>query len=92
MNNFLALLVKLEGDVEGGSHSALGGLMVMINVALFLAVLVTSWYATQQAVDAHRESFEDATRPNKDFPATLNRAVVTGVDDDDDGNKGVQPT
>lgn len=65
--------------------------MVMINIMLFLAVLVTSWCATQQAVDDHRDDFANVTTP-KEFPVNLNRATASGVDGHDDNVvKEVQP-
>lgn len=90
MSDFLALLIKLDG-AGGGERSALGGVMVAANIMLFLAVLVTSWFATQQAVDDHRQSFEDVATP-KASPANLHRAVATGLNaDDGDVVQGVHP-
>ncbi len=81
MSNFLALLIKLD-DAGGEERSTLGHLMVVINVVLVLAVLVTSWCGTQQTVDGHRESFGDAMR-QKWFPAPLRKFLDPDVVSDD---------
>ena len=78
MSNFLALLIKLD-DAGDEERSTLGALMVMINIALVLAVLVTSWCSTQQTVDDHRESFGDAMK-KKWFPVNLKKALGPGDD------------
>lgn len=57
LSNFLALLIKVDAAGDG-RRDALGGLLVAINVILVLAVLFTSWFATQQAVDESREENE----------------------------------
>lgn len=49
LSNFLALLIKVDAAGEG-KRSALGGLLVAINVILVLAVLLTTWFTTQQQV------------------------------------------
>ena len=54
LSNFLALLIKVDAAGEE-NRAAFGGLLVAINVLLVLAVLVASWFATQQSVDDHRE-------------------------------------
>jgi len=83
MSNFLALLIKLD-DAGGEERSTLGHLMVMINIVLVLAVLVTSWCGTQQTVDGHRESFGNAIR-QKWFPAKLRNVLDPDVVGDDKG-------
>ena len=40
---------------EEGNRAAFGVLLIAVNVMLVLAVLVTSWFATQQTVDDSRE-------------------------------------
>ena len=54
LSNFLALLIKVDAG-EKSNRDAFGVLLVTINVMLVLAVLVTSWFATQQSVDDSRE-------------------------------------
>lgn len=54
LSNFLALLIKVEAAGDG-RRDALGGLLVAINVGLVLAVIITSWFATQQSVDDSRD-------------------------------------
>lgn len=54
LSNFLALLIKMDAAGEG-NRSALGGVLVAINVLLVVAVLVTSRFAVQQSVDDFRE-------------------------------------
>lgn len=53
LSNFLALLIKVHS--AEGQQTFLGGIVVAINVLLFLTVLLATWFATQQAVDDHRE-------------------------------------
>lgn len=50
LSNFLALLIKVDAAGEG-NRAALGGILIAVNVLLILAVLATSWFATQQSVD-----------------------------------------
>ena len=54
LSNFLALLIKVDAG-EKSNRNVFGALLVAVNVLLVLAVLVTSWFATQQSVDDHRE-------------------------------------
>ncbi|CAM9909015.1 unnamed protein product [Ectocarpus sp. 4 AP-2014] len=54
LSNFLALLIKADTAGEG-NHSVLGGIMVAINIFLILAVLFSTWFATQQSVDDSRD-------------------------------------
>eukprot|EP00903_Cladosiphon_okamuranus_P020453 g18773.t1 len=54
LTNFLALLIKVDSSSEG-SRDVFAGILVAINVMLILAVLATSWFATQQSVDDHME-------------------------------------
>ena len=54
LSNFLALLIKVDAAGEE-NRAALGGILIAMNVLLILAVLATSWFATQQSVDDHRE-------------------------------------
>lgn len=54
LSNFLALLIKVEAGEES-NRAAFGVLLIVINVMLVLAVLVTSWFAVQQSVDDSRE-------------------------------------
>ncbi|CAM9217775.1 unnamed protein product, partial [Laminaria digitata] len=60
LSNFLALLIKVDAGEEG-NHDVFGALLVVINVMLVLAVLVTSWFATQQSVDDHRDEENSLT-------------------------------
>ncbi|CAB1103690.1 unnamed protein product [Ectocarpus sp. CCAP 1310/34] len=53
LSNFLALLIKVDAAGEG-NRAALGGILIAVNVFLILAVLSTSWFATQQMVDDNR--------------------------------------
>lgn len=53
LSNFLALLIKMDAAGEE-NRSALGALLVAVNVLLVLAVLFTSWFTTQQTVDDSR--------------------------------------
>ncbi len=53
LSNFLALLIKV--DSGGGQQTFLGAILVVVNVLLFLAVVLATWFATQQAVDDHRQ-------------------------------------
>ncbi len=54
LSNFLALLIKVDAAGEG-NRTALGGILVAVNIFLILAVLSTSWFATQQSVEEARE-------------------------------------
>ena len=54
LSNFLALLIKVDAGEEE-NREIFGALLIAVNVLLVLAVLVTSWFATQQSVDDHRE-------------------------------------
>lgn len=54
LSNFLALLIKVDAGEEG-NRAAFGVLLIAVNVMLVLAVLVTSWFATQQTVNDSRE-------------------------------------
>lgn len=49
LNNFVGLLIKVDAPGQD-NRDVLGGLLVAINVFLVVAVLVTSWLATQQGV------------------------------------------
>lgn len=53
LSNFLALLIKMDAAGEH-NRSALGALLVAVNVLLIIAVLFTSWFTTQQTVDDSR--------------------------------------
>lgn len=55
LSNFLALLVKVDAAGEG-RRETLGGIMVALNVFLVIAVIFTSWMATQQSVEDFREN------------------------------------
>eukprot|EP00752_Nemacystus_decipiens_P006743 g6060.t1 len=52
LSNFLALLIKVHSAED--QQTLLGVILVAVNVLLFLAVLLATWFATQQAVDDHR--------------------------------------
>ena len=54
LSNFLALLIQVDAG-EAGNRDVFGALLVFVNVLLVLAVLITSWFATQQSVDDSRE-------------------------------------
>ena len=54
LNNFLALLITVDA-VGRDNGLALGGVMVAVNVLLFVAVLFASWFAVKQSVDDSRE-------------------------------------
>lgn len=49
LSNFLALLIKVDA-VGDGNNDALGGLLVAVNVMLVTAVILTSWFSTQQEI------------------------------------------
>ena len=49
LSNFVGLLIKVDAPGKD-SRNVLGALLVAINVVLVLAVLVTSWFTTQQQV------------------------------------------
>lgn len=55
LSNFLALLIKVDAAGES-NRNILGGLVVAINIVLVLAVLITTWFSTQQQVDDSREN------------------------------------
>ncbi|CAM9638404.1 unnamed protein product, partial [Laminaria digitata] len=60
LSNFLALLIQVDaGDAD--NRAVFGALLVFVNVLLVLAVLVTSWFATQQSVDDSREEQNSLT-------------------------------
>ena len=50
LSNFLALLIKVDAAGEGNGET-LGALLVTVNVMLVVAVILTSWFSTQQQVD-----------------------------------------
>lgn len=55
LTNFLGLMIKVDAAGED-SRSAIGGLLVAVNVLLALAVISTSWLAMRQTVDdSHSE-------------------------------------
>ena len=54
MSNFLALLIKVDAGEED-NRAAFGVLMVLVNMLLVVAVIVTSWFAVQQTVNDSRE-------------------------------------
>ena len=54
LSNFLALLIKVDAGEED-NRDAFGVLMVLVNMLLVVAVIVTSWFAVQQTVNDSRE-------------------------------------
>lgn len=54
MTNFLALLIKVDIGNDS-SRAAFGVLLVVINVLVALAVIGSSWFTGQQAVNASSE-------------------------------------
>ena len=54
LSNFLALLIKVDAGEED-NRAAFAVLMVLVNVMLVVAVIVTSWFAVQQTVNESRE-------------------------------------
>lgn len=54
LSNFLALLMKVDAAGES-NRSILGGILIAVNVLLVVAVLASTWFATQQSVDDQRE-------------------------------------
>ena len=73
LNNFLALLIKV--DAVGTENSpALSGVMVAVNVLLFLSVLFASWFSVQQSVDNSRDD---------ENIFTLAKAMLTAEQDAD---------
>ncbi|CAN0553939.1 unnamed protein product, partial [Ectocarpus sp. 12 AP-2014] len=54
LSNFLALLMKVDAAGES-NRSILGGILIAVNVLLVVAVLASTWFATQQTVDDNRE-------------------------------------
>ena len=67
MSNFLALLIKVDAGEEG-NRAAFGTILVAVNVFLVLAVLASSWFATQQSVDDSRE---------EENPLTIAKTMLT---------------
>lgn len=57
LSNFLALLIKVDAAGEG-NREVLGGILVSINVLLFIAVVFATWFATHQAVVETRDGDE----------------------------------
>lgn len=51
LNNYLGLLIKARA-AGNGRLNALGVPIVLVNLALIVAVIVTSWVATQQSVES----------------------------------------
>ena len=54
LNSFLALLIKVDAAGEGNGEN-LGILLVIVNVMLVVATILTSWFSTQQQVDEAKE-------------------------------------
>lgn len=54
LSNFLALLIKVD-EAGPGRRDTLGGLLVAVNLMLVVAVIATSWFATQQSVEDSRD-------------------------------------
>ncbi|CAN0338896.1 unnamed protein product [Ascophyllum nodosum] len=54
LSNFLALLIKVDQAGEGNGET-LGALLVAVNVMLVVAVILTSWFSTQQQVDETKD-------------------------------------
>ena len=54
LSNFLALLIKVDAAGEGNGES-LGALLVAVNVMLVVAVILTSWFSTQQQADEAKD-------------------------------------
>lgn len=54
LSNFLALLIRVEA-AEEERQETLGGLLIGVNLVLVIAVLVTTWFSTQQMVEGARE-------------------------------------
>lgn len=54
LSNFLALLIQVDAAGED-NRDAMGGLLVAVNVMLVIAVILTSWFSTQQQVDDARD-------------------------------------
>ena len=50
LSNFLALLIKVDAAGDGNGQN-LGALLVTVNVMLVVAVILTSWFSTQQQAD-----------------------------------------
>ena len=49
LSNFLALLIKVDATGED-NRDAMGGLLVAVSLMLVAAVILTSWFSTQQQV------------------------------------------
>ena len=54
LSNFLALLIKVDTAGEGNGEN-LGALLVTVNVMLVVAVILTSWFSTQQQADEAKD-------------------------------------
>ena len=57
LSNFLALLIKADAAGED-NREILGGILVAVNVLLFVAVVFATWFATHQAVVDTRDGAE----------------------------------
>lgn len=56
MTNFLALLIRVDIGADS-SRAAFGVLLVVVNVLLALAVIGSSWFTGQQAVNASAQEY-----------------------------------
>ena len=54
LSDFLALLIKVDAAGEGNGKT-LGALLVTVNVMLVIAVIMTSWFSTQQQADEAKD-------------------------------------
>ena len=57
LSNFLALLIKVDAAGRG-NREILGGILVAVNVLLFVAVVFATWFATHQAIADTRDGAE----------------------------------
>ena len=75
LSNFLALLIKVDAG-EANDRDVFGAVMVAVNVLLVLAVLVTSWFATQQSVDDSRNGEQSPLAIAKTMPTAEQDAAI----------------
>lgn len=89
LSYFLALLVKV-GVAREGFISALGGMLVAINVILVLAVLFASWFTVQPSTDSSRD--EEDTVPLANAMLTVQQDTTKSTRLIRDGNDNISAT
>lgn len=76
LSNFLALLIKVNAAGQD-NRSALGVLLVAVNVLLALAVLLASWFTAQQSLDDSRDEDNDFNLAKAMLTAEQDAAEIT---------------